>query len=291
MPVNLASKYSKKVDERFSLLSVTENIGLNKDYDWNGVKTVSVYNIDIAQMNDYSRQGTNRYGTPEELEDTKTDYSLSKDRAFTFTIDRGNYTEQLMVKEAGKALARQIKEVVVPEIDAYRLNAWAAAAAGNGKIATAAVDATNAYEKFLDAQEALDEEKVPQTGRICYVTPKFYNLLKQDDTFIKAGDLSQKMLINGQVGEVDGVRIIKVPSSYLPSNTAFLLIWPRCSVSPKKLEDYKTHNNPPGINGYLIEGRIIYDCFVLNAKKDAIFVHKTASDSSANGGNSNGGGT
>jgi len=276
MAVNLASKYSNKVDERFSLLSVTENIGLNKDYDWNGVKTVTVYNIGTATMGNYSRTGTSRYGTPAELGDTKTDYTLSKDRAFTFTIDRGNYTEQLMVKEAGKALARQIKEVVVPEIDIYRLSAWATAATTNGHVKTEAITKDNAYEKFLAAQEALDEDKVPQTGRICYVTPKFYNFLKQDGTFIKASDMAQKMLINGQVGEVDGVKIIKIPSSYLPSNTAFLLIWPRCSVSPKKLEDYKTHNNPPGINGYLIEGRIIYDCFVLEAKKNAIFVHKTA---------------
>lgn len=276
MAINLASKYSKKVDERFSLLSVTENIGLNKDYDWNGVKTVTVYNIDTATMNNYSRAGTSRYGTPTELGDTKTDYSLSKDRSFTFTIDRGNYTEQLMVKEAGKALARQIKEVVVPEIDIYRLSTWATAATTNSHVETHAITNGNAYSYFLNAQEALDEDKVPQTGRICYVTPKFYNLLKQDDSFIKAGDLSQKMLINGQVGEVDGVRIIKIPSSYLPSNTAFLLIWPKCSVSPKKLEDYKTHDNPPGINGWLVEGRVIYDAFVLNAKKDAIFVHMTA---------------
>ena len=276
MAINLASKYSKKVDERFSLLSVTENIGLNKDYDWNGVKTVTVYNIDTVAMGNYNRSGTSRYGNPAELGDTKTEYSLSKDRSFTFTIDRGNYTEQLMVKEAGKALARQIKEVVVPEIDIYRLNAWATAAVANSHVETHAITNGNAYSYFLNAQEALDEDKVPQTGRICYVTPKFYNLLKQDDSFIKAGDLSQKMLINGQVGEVDGVRIIKIPSSYLPSNTAFLLIWPKCSVSPKKLEDYKTHDNPPGINGWLVEGRVIYDAFVLNAKKDAIFVHKTA---------------
>ena len=276
MAINLASKYSKKVDERFSLLSVTENIGLNKDYDWNGVKTVTVYNIDTVAMGNYNRSGTSRYGNPAELGDTKTEYSLSKDRSFTFTIDRGNYTEQLMVKEAGKALARQIKEVVVPEIDIYRLNAWATAAVANSHVETHAITNGNAYSYFLNAQEALDEDKVPQTGRICYVTPKFYNLLKQDDSFIKVGDLSQKMLINGQVGEVDGVRIIKIPSSYLPSNTAFLLIWPKCSVSPKKLEDYKTHDNPPGINGWLVEGRVIYDAFVLNAKKDAIFVHKTA---------------
>lgn len=274
MAINLASKYSNKVDERFSLLSLTENIGLNKEYDWSGVKTVTVYSVDTAPMNDYVRTGAGRYGVAAELGDTKKDYTLSKDRSFTYTIDRGNYTEQLMVKESGKSLARQIKEVVVPEIDTYRIATWSATAIANLKTATAAITAANAYIKLLDAQEALDEAKVPVTGRICFATPKYFNFLKQDNTFIKASDMAQKMLINGQVGEVDGVRIIKAPSSYFPANHAFILMHPSVSVAPKKLEDYKTHNNPPGISGWLIEGREIYDCFVLEAKKNAIWAHK-----------------
>ena len=273
MPVNLASKYSKKVDERFALESFTENIGLNKNYDWNGVKTVTVYSIDTAPMNDYERQGMSRYGTPEELGDTTKDYVLTKDRSFTYTIDRGNHTEQLMVKESGKSLARQIKEVVVPEIDKYRIATWSAAAISNGKTKSAAITKENAYISLLDAQESLDESKVPAAGRICFVTPRFANLIKQDETFVKAGDMSQKMLIKGQIGEIDGVRIIKVPSTYFPANHDFILLYPKCSTSPKKLEDYKTHNNPPGVNGWLVEGRQIYDCFVLEAKKDAIFTH------------------
>lgn len=273
MAVNLASKYSNKVDERFSLLSLTENIGLNKEYDWSGVKTVTIYSIDTAPMNDYQRTGTSRYGAPEELGDTKKDYTLTKDRSFTYTIDRGNATEQLMVKKAGSSLARQIKEVVVPEIDTYRLATWSAAAIANGKTASVAITKDNAYVSFLNAQEALDEAKVPVTGRICFATPKFINFIKQDPSFIKASDMAQKMLINGQVGEIDGVRIIKVPTSYFPANHDFILIHPSCSASPKKLEDYKTHDNPPGINGWLVEGRVIYDCFVLEAKKDAIYAH------------------
>lgn len=274
MAVNLASKYSNKVDERFSLLSFTENIGLNKEYDWTGVKTVTVYSVDTAAMNDYVRTGAGRYGVAGELGDTKKDYTLAKDRSFTYTIDRGNHTEQLMVKEAGKSLARQIKEVVVPEIDTYRLAAWSAAAIANGKTATTAVTKDNAYLMLLNAQEALDEAKVPVTGRICFATPKYHNFLKQDPSFVKASDMAQKMLINGQVGEVDGVRIIKVPSTYLPANHSFVLMHPSCSAAPKKLEDYKTHDNPPGISGWLVEGREIYDCFVLEAKKDAIYAHK-----------------
>jgi hypothetical protein len=67
MALNLASKYSNKVDERFSILSVTENIGMNKDYDWSGVKTVTAYNVDTVAMADYTRSCASRYGTPTEL--------------------------------------------------------------------------------------------------------------------------------------------------------------------------------------------------------------------------------
>jgi hypothetical protein len=276
MAINLASKYSNKVDERFTLKSFTEGIGLNTEYDWAGVKTISVYSIDNASMNNYTRSGVARYGTPTELGDTKVDYTLSKDRSFSTTIDKGNNTEQLMIKSAGKFLSRQTNEVIVPEIDVYRIATWSAAAIANSHTDNTAVTASNAYLMLLNAQAALDEDKVPVTGRICFATPAYFNFLKQDSTFIKTSDISQKMLINGQVGEVDGVKIVKVPSTYFPADHAFVLMHPKCSVSPKKLEDYKVHQDPPGISGHLIEGRLIYDCFVLEQKKNAIWAHKVA---------------
>ena len=84
------------------------------------------------------------------------------------------------------------------------------------------------------------------------------------------------MLLKGQMGEVDGIPIITVPRSYLPENTAFMLTNPIATTAPVKLSEYKVHDNPPGINGWLVEGRVYYDAFVLNNKKKAIYVHKTA---------------
>jgi len=276
MAINYASKYSDKVIERFNLQSLTGK-GLNTDYDWSGVQTVTAYSIPTVSMNDYDRTAaSNRYGSPAELQDTKQDMTLTKDRSFTFTIDKGNLTEQMGVKEAGKCLRRQIDEVVTPEIDQYRLAAWASKTGVQTNTTKAALSATNAYDAFLDAQCALDDAKVPSKGRVCYVSPKFFKFLKQSDSFIKASDIAQKMLINGQVGEVDGVSIIKVPSSYLPANVGFELMLPRVSTSPMKLTEYKVHDNPPGINGKLVEGRVIYDCFVFDQLVKGIYVYKEA---------------
>ena len=38
-----------------------------------------------------------------------------------------------------------------------------------------------------------------------------------------------------------------------------------------KLEDYRVHADPPGISGSLVEGRIVYDAFVLDNKAKAIY--------------------
>jgi hypothetical protein len=35
----------------------------------------------------------------------------------------------------------------------------------------------------------------------------------------------------------------------------------------------KVSENPPGINGWLVEGRVVYDAFVLESKKNGIYVH------------------
>lgn len=271
MAVNLATKYSSKVDERFKLKSLTE-AAVHQDYDWEGVNTIKVYSIPTVAMGNYTRSGLARYGTAAELDDTVATYTLTRDRSFTFTIDRGNKMDSMGVREAGKALARQNDEVIVPEIDIYRLAAWTTAAAANGGRPTAAnITASNAYASFLTSTAYLDDNKVPQGGRIAFVTPAFYNFLKLDPTFLKASDIGQTMLINGQVGEVDGVKIVKAPTTYFPAKTPFIITHTSVMCSPKKLEDYKTHDNPPGINGWLCEGRIIYDAFVLDAKKKGVY--------------------
>lgn len=181
-----------------------------------------------------------------------------------------------MVLDAGKAVSRQMREVVIPEYDTYVFRTLAKAAIANGQTAATAPSKTNAYELFLNAQEALGDKNVPDKGRICFCSYKFANLLKQDSSFVKYGNMSQEMLLKGIMGECDGTKIVKVPSSRLPEGCSFILTHPIAATAPKQLEEYKIHDNPPGVSGWLVEGRFIYDCFVLNEKADAIFYHGTA---------------
>lgn len=272
MAINYAQKYAQQIDERFTLEALSTP-AVNTDYDFTGAKTVNVYSIPTAAMKDYARTGASRYGTPAELENTVQALTMAKDRSFTFTIDKGNFEDTNMLNSAGEALNRQIREVIVPEVDTYRFSKMCT---GAGKTATAAVTKANAYSVFLDAQAELTEQKVPIVGRVAYVSPSYYKLIKQDEAFVKHSDMAQDILVKGQLGMIDGVAIIPVPTSYLPANVAFFVTHPSACTSPVKLAEYKIHDNPPGINGWLVEGRVYYDAFVLTSKKGAIYVHKVS---------------
>lgn len=272
MAVNLASKYSNSVSERFSKESQAL-MACSNEYEFNGVKTVKVFSIPTANMTDYGRTGSARYGTPSELQNTVQEMTLTKDRAFTFTIDRGNKIQSQMVMEAGKALSRQLREVAIPELDTYIFGTLATTATAKGNFNTESITKSNAYEMFLKGQEKLGNNLVPDSGRIAFCSYHFANLLKQDSAFMRYSNMSQEMLIKGIIGEVDGTKIVKVPSSRLPVGCAFILTHPIAAVAPKQLESYKTHTDPPGINGDLVEGRMIYDCFVLDSKANAVYYH------------------
>jgi hypothetical protein len=271
MAQNLAAKYSPKVAERFSLKSLT-NDAVNNDYDWNGVNSISVYSVGTATMGNYTRTGDNRYGTITEVDTTVQVLALARDRAFTKSIDRRNRDESMGVTEAGKFLARQLDEVITPEIDVYRLAALGTAAS---TAATNATTTVNAYSNFLLVNETITNKKVPTAGRISFMTAAYYNLLKQGNFVLDSNDAYGDRK-SGKLGTVDGNKVVVVPSSYMPTNTDLITTHPSAMVGPMVLADYITHTNPRGVNGWVVEGRVVYDAFVLTAKVDAIAKHLTA---------------
>lgn len=268
---NYALKYSGKVDEKFKLGALTNGL-VNNDYDWLGVSTVKVYSIPTVGLNDYDMNGGfSRYGTPDDLQNDVQELTITQDKSFTFTIDRKEYDDAMMVMEAGKALARQIDEVVVPTVDAYRISKIVAGAP-EGNVITKTTE--GAYEAFLKVQTVLSNKKAPLQGRVCVGSYDYYAQIKQDSSFTKSGDLATAISMNGVVGTIDGVPFIPVPSSYLPEDVDFVITNAMTTVAPFKLQEYKVHDNVPGISGWLVEGRVRFDTFVLKNKADAIGVFK-----------------
>lgn len=262
------------VDEQFKAESKRQVI-TNNDFEFTGAHSVKVYKVTTSAMNDYDREGkgTNhsRYGQIQGLDATTEEFTLKKDRSFTFALDKLDVDETKAALQAAAALARQLREVVIPEVDTY---VYGKVVAGAGTTETGALTDKNVYDAILKATEVLDTAEVPETNRVLLVTPDTYTIMKKNASIVMATDVGQDMRKLGVIGMLDGATIIKVPKIRLPEDVNFVLVHPSATVAPVKLEDYKIHKDPPGISGNLVEGRIAYDAFVLENKTKGIYVHK-----------------
>lgn len=277
--IDLVTKFLPYVDEAFSTES-KKSLLTNQDFDWTGAHTVKVYKISTGKMNDYDRKGTgtgvngSRYGAVESLNATTEEFTLKKDRSFTFAIDKLDEDETLQQVQAAKALSRQQREVIIPEVDKY---VYGVMVEGAGiKPAAVVLTEDNIYDEIIKANAVMDNAEVPETGRIIVVTPDVYLLMKKDRNITMETDIANEMRLKGVIAMIDGLKVIKVPANRLPENFGFMIAHPCATVAPTKLEDYIVHNNPPGISGALVEGRICYDAFVLDNKKKAIYYQELA---------------
>ena len=278
MAIELTTKFQPYTDEQFAAES-KKHLLTNQDFDWTGAHTIKVYKITTSEMNDYNRNGADngnwsRYGAVKDLDATTEEFVLKKDRSFTFTIDKLDQDETQQQLQAASALARQNREVVIPEVDSYTYGVMAENA-GNAPEAVE-LTAANIYGEILKGSLALDDAMVPESGRVLVVTPAVYNMMKQSGDIAMDTNVGNELRLQGVIATLDGMNVQKIPAPRLPGDFGFMIAHPVATVAPVKLEDYTIHENPPGISGSLVEGRICYDAFVLDNKKAAIYYQKKA---------------
>lgn len=277
MAIELTTKFSPHVDEMFSAES-KKDLLTNRDYNWNGAHSIKVYKVNTVEMNDYDRNGSkggaSRYGEVKDLDAVTEEMTLNRDRSFTFVIDRLDEDETQQAVSAATALARQMRQVIIPEVDQYTYGVMCEKA--GHKPEAAEITAENIYAMIVEGNKVLDDDLVPETGRNIVVTPDVYTAIKKSPDITMETDIGSDLRLKGVIGIIDGCNVIKVPAARLPENFGFMVCHPVATVAPTKLESYKTHVDPPGINGSLVEGRICYDAFVLDNKAAAIYYQAKA---------------
>jgi hypothetical protein len=276
MAIDLAKKFAPYTDELFKAESKISLL-TNSDFDWTGAHTVAIWKVSTSALNDYARNRTgaegetasvSRYGELHDLGAQIEEMMLKKDRSFIFNVDRLDEDETAGQVSAASALARELREVVVPEVDKYAYNVMVAGAGTSGT--AVALTKANVYTSILAGSEALDEAEAPDTERVVVVSPAVYTVLKQATEFDNT-EVGADMKLKGVVGILDGMAVVKVPASRLPDKFGFMIVHPSAAVAPVKLEDYGTHAETVLSSGTIVTGRICYDCFVLDNKKKGIY--------------------
>ena len=199
MAIDLVTKFQPYTDEMFKAES-KKYLLTNQDFDWTGAHTVKVYKITTSDMNDYGRTGPeegnwSRYGAVDTLDATTEEMTLTKDRSFTFAIDKLDEDETAEQLAAASALARQIREKVIPEVDTYTYGVMCTKAGNKPTAATLTAD--NIYDEILKGSEALDNAEAPETNRVLLVTPASYSLMKKSADIVLETDVGQEMRLRG----------------------------------------------------------------------------------------------
>ena len=278
MAVNLATKYEKQLALANTIESVIAG-RTNTDYTFDGTKSINVLTPVTQALTDYTRSGVNRYGTPAELQDTKQQLDLTKDKSFSITVDKGNNSDQMHAKQTGKVVKAQVGEQVTPFWDKDAIAAWAAAAtAANQKLVVATPDKDTVLNMFIEARKALTNGKFQVNIKDCtaYIGATTYALLLKNPEFMGVETLAKDMLTKGTVGQCMNFLVKEVPDDYLPASTHAVFTHKKAVIAINKLQELHIHDNPPGINGALIEGRYYGDSFVLTTFAKGVFKSTTA---------------
>lgn len=204
---------------------------------------------------------------------------MEQDKSFTFSIDAGNAAEQFNIKHANKCLKREWDEVCTPEIDKYRFNAWVT---GNGLSSGFAVNTqvqgapakNTIVDMIFNGGALMSEDLVPTTGRTLFIPELTFVKFKLSDVVLGGDQLNAEAVRQGFKGTIDGMRVVTVPTSYLPADVNFIIKYKGSTVDPMKLKNLRVQKNPMGVDGDVVEGRYMYDSFVLDNMAKGIFVSK-----------------
>lgn len=176
----LAKNYTDLLDEVYKLASVTSDLTGDTSMTRAGVNANEICypQISVTGLGDYSRNSGYTNGSVDVKWKTT---AFNYDRGTKISVDTMDDQETFNIA-FGKAGAELIRTKVAPEADAFTF----ATLAGKAGISTATpATYANAIEfltALLEAKNKMDEDEVPEEGRILYVTPTLHNGLLALDT-------------------------------------------------------------------------------------------------------------
>ena len=217
--IGLASTYLPIIDEVYKYESKSAILDTAQDrvrYDPSS-HTFYLLEIDMVGNADYSRNDGFVRG---DATATWRGYAPQWDRGRQFVVDRIDNDEAkgLVFPALG---SEYLRLKAVPETDALRFATYCNSAASANKDTESLSTSTQVINSIDDATAVLDDDEVPYEGRILFVNPTIYKLIKGGVTrMVMNGDDN----INYNVEMYNDMRLITVPSGRF--NTEITLAQP-----------------------------------------------------------------
>ncbi|MDR2899293.1 MAG: capsid protein, partial [Clostridiales bacterium] len=254
-------------------------------------QTIKVPSLTLKGFKFHNRSGGfNR----QDITSIYREFKLRHDRDVEFYVDRMDVDETNQALAAANITNQFEREHAIVETDCYRLSEiYAQFKANGGTVDTTVLTADNILNVFDKMMMNMDELQVPTTGRILYINPVSYRLLKS------ASGIQRTLDVNNAAGNVDtnitmldGVKVVLTPSSRMWSKYDFtdgwnfhtdggqinmILIHPNSVIAVNKHSYIKLW--PEGTHtmgdGYLYQNRQFMDIFVIQDKISGVAISAT----------------
>lgn len=294
--IALAQNFLPMLDEVYKASSKTSILDAT-EVEIVNANTVKVFKTAMDGMGNYGRNTGFVDGSVTGTWETMT---LTKDRGRSFMVDAMD-NEETIGMAFGTLAGEFIRTKVVPEVDAYRF----AKMAGTSNIlsATAAditIGTTDVPGMVDEGERAMNEEEVPQEGRLLFISESAYAGLRAK---ITRTTMNGDNGINKEVEIYDNMQVIRVPQSrfytaitlydgttngqttggYVGTASTgykinFMIVHP--SAVCQVLKHVKPRIFAPDVNqkadAWKFDYRVYHDTFVYENKTKGIYLHKGA---------------
>lgn len=298
MVFDYAELFMRELAQKYSREMVSNDLTLsNQGIKFLNAQTIKIPRMTVSGYKDHNRNamGFNTGSVSNDWEPKK----LEHDRDIEIPVDPMDIDETNLVAEMANIQNVFEEEQAIPEKDSYRfskLYAEAKAYADKGaKIDNTVLTPDNVLEWFDDRMAEMDDESVPQEGRILYVTSTFKKMLKSAEGLTRVLNVGGGSNgIDRRVHSLDDVTIKTVPSARFKTKYDFtdgcvpaadakqinaILVHPSCVISRDKYAYIKVF--APGTDSrtadkYVYQNRYYTDTFLIERKACGIAINAEA---------------
>lgn len=328
--IALITKYSTEgFDKVYKADALSSRIDAQPGmFQFTGTKTVKIAKMTEGGLSDYTRNnnGDERVNGDEpwgyqssSMGLTWEERTISQDRAGKYAIEKFD-NEESGDLVLGTATSRISKNVIAPEVDSY---CFSTIAKNAGVVVSKALETAThdgvavklALKPFNAMFKYFDDEEIPNTNQIIFLSTNYFNALREDTTeltrFMQQPDYEKN--INFKVTKYEDRELVLVPPRRF--QTGFIGYKGGYRFGPHTNADGEIDNLPKGetvskpidfigmakdaavhivkyqkikiltdevalaatnLDGYAIYVRIYHDVFVMDNKRKAIYLHLDA---------------
>lgn len=294
-----AEMFTRQLAQKYERELISYDLTLsNQGIKFLNAQTIKIPRLTVSGYKDHNRSsiGFNTGSVSNDWEPKK----LQHDRDIEIPIDPMDVDETNLVVEMANIQNTFEEEQAIPEKDSYRFSKLLTEAttyASNGAVVDENVLTKATILEWFDEKMArMDDNSVPQDGRILYLTSAMQKLIKEADGITRTFSVGTAGAIDRRVHTLDDVIMKQVPSGRFKTKYNFtdgcvpaadakqmnmILVHPSCVISRDKYAYMKVFT--PGTDSrtadkYIYQNRYYTDTFLIERKACGLAINKEASE-------------